>query len=124
MPDSALDQLVQTLFQGTNSGTVKWQEATGDGNSFVTRRRVGTVTLQRRAGIAGAMGGQISLTVRDQRGDVITQLDSPSPTSVVAGGLTSAGARQLAGLFDAVYAKHIGDHAALQQFISEFGSPQ
>jgi hypothetical protein len=123
MPESALDQLVRTLIQGTQSGTVKWQEATGDGNSFVTRRRVGTITIQRRGGLSAVAAGAIVLSVRDQVGEVITEIQSPTATSAMTGSPTSNAARQLLELFEAVRAKHLGQHAALEQFIAEFQKP-
>lgn len=122
MNEPALDQLVNTLLLGTQNGTVRWQEATGDGNSFVTRRASGTITIMRRTGIAGALGSEVTLSVRDSLGAIITEIESPTPTSALQGG-PSAASRHLIQLFEKVRAKHSGDHAALQRLIADFAQP-
>jgi hypothetical protein len=98
MAEPALDQLVQTLLEGTRAGTVNWQEATG------------------------ALAGQIALTVRDPHGLAISELASATPGDALRGGASSAAAR-LHDLFDAVATRHTGNNTALQKLIAEFRQP-
>lgn len=120
MADPALDQLVTTLIRRTQAGEGGWQEATGDGNSFVAHSPHGTVTIQRYAGVRGAVTGGFHLVARDSSGKVIAAIQSPTLSSVIEGRRSSA-ADRLDELFDLIKERHTGDHTALQRLIADFG---
>lgn len=125
------DTLITALLDGTEAGTIKWEQANTGATAFIAKRPSGTVTIHGARGslstepisIGSLLGGaSAKLIIKNPAGKTLEEIDSPEPASIGVA-LANNPAARLPKLYDLVHEQVTRAEATMKGLSQEFREP-